>query len=86
VLDAGLRLTYALPSLRGGSGLRPTLYLDLFQLGNRCTPLIRDDVHYVALDAHGNQAFPNPGYGGPLEFQSPMSARLAISVDFGAEP
>jgi hypothetical protein len=48
--------------------------------------LIRDDGRYFGLDADGHQAFPNSNYGGPLEFQSPMSARLGMSVDFGAEP
>jgi hypothetical protein len=57
--------------------------LDLFQLGNRRTPLVRDDVHY---DGDGNPTLPTPNYGGPLVFQSPMSAHLGVSVDLGAEP
>jgi hypothetical protein len=85
VLDAGLRLSYGLGPWSGNS-IQPRVYLDLFQVGNRRTPLIRDDLRYSGLDANGNQAFPNPNYGAPLVFQPPMSARLGLTVDFGAAP
>ena len=55
-------------------------------MGNRRTPLARDHFHFFGLDPDGNQAFPNPNYGRPVVFQPPMSARLGLSVDFGAEP
>jgi hypothetical protein len=47
--------------------------------------LVRDDQLYFVVDAVGTQV-PNPNYGGPLEFQPPMSARLGLSMDFGAAP
>ena len=74
------------PSWWGASRVRPILFLDLFQIGNRRSVLIRDDLHYGGLDEAGNPVLPNPSYHRPLEFQPPMSARLGVSVDFGAEP
>ncbi len=82
VFDAGLRFTYALRPWAGAS-LRPRLYLDLFQLGNRRTPIDFNDLHFLELDANGNPTNPNPAYGRPQLFQPPMSARLGLSVDFG---
>ena len=82
VLDAGVRLTYGLGSA-WGRAVRPTVYLDVFQLGNRRSPLILDD-QLSTFDQHGNTV-PNVGYGRPLEFQPPSSARLGLSIDFGAE-
>jgi hypothetical protein len=84
VLDANLRLSYEVGPLRSTT-LRPRVYLDVFQLGNRRTALVRDDQHYFVVDTAGDQA-PNPQYGKPLVFQPPMSARLGLSVDFGAAP
>ena len=82
VLDVSLRVTYALPTWRGTT-VRPKVYLDLFHLGNRRTPVRLDDVHYLALDADRIPSVPNPTYGRPEVFQSPMSARLGVTVDFG---
>ena len=82
VLDASLRVTYAFPPWRGTT-VRPKVYLDLFHLGNRRTPVRLDDVHYLALDADRIPSVPNPTYGRPEVFQSPMSARLGVTVDFG---
>ena len=63
--------------------VRPKVYLDLFHLGNRRTPVRLDDVHYLALDADRIPSVPNPTYGRPEVFQPPMSARLGVTVDFG---
>ena len=82
VLDASVRVTYAFPAWRGTT-VRPKVYLDLFHLGNRRTPVRRDDVHYLALDEDRIPSVPNPTYGRPDVFQSPMSARLGVAVDFG---
>jgi hypothetical protein len=82
VLDASIRLTYALPAWRGTT-VQPKVYLDLFHLGNRRTALRLDDVHYLAVDADRIPSLPNPTYGRPEVFQSPMSARLGVTVDFG---
>jgi hypothetical protein len=83
VFDASLRLTYALQSW-AGAALRPRLYLDLFRLGNRRTPIAFDELHFLGQDANGNPTTPNPTYGRPQVFQPPMSARLGLSVDWGA--
>jgi hypothetical protein len=77
-----VRVTYALSAWRGTT-IRPKVYLDLFHLGNRRTPVRLDDVHYLALDADRIPSVPNPTYGRPEVFQSPMSARLGVTVDFG---
>jgi hypothetical protein len=82
VLDGSIRLAYAFPPWRGTT-VRPKVYLDLFHLGNRRTPVRLDDVRYLALDADRVPSVPNPSYGRPELFQSPMSARLGVTVDFG---
>lgn len=82
VLDASLRLTYAFPRWRG-TAVQPKVYLDLFHLGNRRTPLLLDDVRYLAIDAERVPSLPNPTYGRPHFFQPPVSARLGVSIDFG---
>jgi hypothetical protein len=82
VLDASVRVAYALPLWRGTT-VRPKVYLDLFHLGNRRTPVRLNDVHYLALDADRIPSLPNPTYGRPEVFLSPMSARLGVTVDFG---
>ncbi len=82
MFDTGVRLTYSLRPWAGAS-LRPRLYLDLFQLGNRRTPVAFDELHFLEQDANGNPTTPNRTYGRPFDFQAPMSARLGLSVDFG---
>jgi hypothetical protein len=82
VLDASVRVTYALAPW-GGTTIRPKVYLDLFHLGNRRTPVRLDDVRYLALDGNRIPSVPNPNYGRAEVFQSPMSARLGVTVDFG---
>lgn len=81
IVDANVRMAYALPSW--GRSVTPTLFLDVFHLGNARTVLRRDDARYVALDDSGNQAILNPGYDRPLAFHPPMSARLGMTLDFG---
>ena len=85
VLDLNLRLAYAARPFRGSS-IRSRVYLDLFHLGNQRSAVAYDDVHYLAVDDAGRQTSPNPTYGRPVVFQPPMSARLGVSLDFGAEP
>jgi hypothetical protein len=85
VLDLNVRLTYAPRPFRG-STVVPRVYLDLFHLGNQRSVIAYDDVHYLAVDDAGQQASLNPAYGRPIVFQPPMSARLGLSLDFGAEP
>jgi hypothetical protein len=84
LFDINLRLTYVLPAW--GMGVRPKLLLDLFHLTNARTTLRNDDVHFLALDANGNQTLVNPNYNQPRSFAPPMSARLGITVDFGKAP
>jgi hypothetical protein len=84
LFDLNLRLAYALPEWK--SGMRPKLSLDLFHLTNARTTIRQDDIHYLTLDAAGNQATINPGYTRGLNFQPPMSARLGITLDFGDIP
>ena len=81
VLDASIRVTYILPWT--GTTVRPKVYLDVFHLGNRRTALRLDDVHYLALDADSIPSVPNPTYSRSEVFQSPMSARLGVTMNFG---
>jgi Carboxypeptidase regulatory-like domain/TonB dependent receptor len=82
LFDAALQLAYALPRWTG-SGIRPTLYLDLFNIGNPRTDVTYDYLHYLDVDENGVPVTPNRTYGRPRLFQPPMSARLGISLDFG---
>ncbi|HEX3232656.1 MAG TPA: TonB-dependent receptor [Gemmatimonadales bacterium] len=84
VFDLNLRLAYTLPVWSGGA--RPKVCLDLFHLTNSRAAVREDDVHYLALDAAGNQTTINPGYNRGLNFQPPMSARLGLTLDFGGMP
>jgi hypothetical protein len=82
LFDAALQFAYA-PPLWASSTFRPTLYLDLFNIGNHRTDITYDYVHYLEVDANGSPITPNPTYGRPQLFQPPMSARLGLSLDFG---
>jgi len=84
VLDLNLRLTYSPRPFRRG-GIRPRIYLDLFHLANRRSAVAYDDVHYFSVE-DGRQVNPNPAYESALAFQPPTSARLGLSLAFGAEP
>lgn len=84
VFDVNMRFAYALPAW--GRAVRPKVSLDLFHLTNSRTTIRRDDVHYLAVDAEGNQTTINPGYNRGLNFQPPMSARLGLTLDFGGAP
>jgi hypothetical protein len=83
VFDADLRIAYAPLGWRARA-IRPTFYVDLFQLGNRRTTIHTDQLHYQAVDDHGTPTDPSPRYGRGTLFTPPMSARLGVSVDFGA--
>jgi len=83
VLDAALQFAYAPPGW-GARAIRPTFYVDLFQLGNRRTTIHTDQLHYFAVDDQGTPIDPNPRYGRGTLFTPPMSARFGISLDFGA--
>jgi hypothetical protein len=84
VFDLNFRLAYTLPTWKGG--VRPRVSLDLFHLTNSRTTIKQDDVHYLGLDANGNQGLVNPGFNRGLLFQPPMSARLGVTLDFGEMP
>jgi hypothetical protein len=79
VFDASVRLSYLLGTWSGG--LRPRVYLDLFQLTNHRTALALQDFHYIEID--NGTLLPIPSFGEPVEFQSPRSARLGLTIDFG---
>jgi hypothetical protein len=82
LVDAALQLAYTLPRWTGSS-FGPTLYLDLFNIGNRRTDVTYDYLHYLDVDDNGVPVTPNRTYGRPRLFQPPMSARLGISLNFG---
>jgi len=74
-----------MPRRGGGRGqIRPRIYLDLFQIGNRRTTIHTEQLHYFDVDEQGTPIDPNPRYGRGTLFTPPMSARLGVSFDFGA--
>jgi hypothetical protein len=82
VFDAGVQFAFSPPSW-AERAVRPTVYLDLFQIGNRRTTIHRDELHFFDVDSEGNPVGPNPVYRRGTIFQPPMSARLGLSLDFG---
>lgn len=81
IFDVNFRLTFELAKINKLSWL-PRIYLDVFHVGSRRTPIGYDQIHYHNLDADGNQIDPNPTYGAAIRFFPPMSARLGMEMRF----
>jgi hypothetical protein len=57
------------------------LILDVQHIGSPRSAVRYDQFHYTCLDG-GNQACPNARYGEPTNYQSPMTARVGVLLDF----
>ena len=79
--DLNLRITYSLDRLVDTS-LHPKLIFDIFHLFSKQAEITYDQLHYLALDAMGNQVGLNPNYGQVSLYQQPMIIRLGIELDF----
>jgi hypothetical protein len=55
---------------------------DVFHFASAKKPVVFDEIKYFGLDQNGNQTDPNPNYGTPTVYQSPMSVRLGLEVNF----
>jgi hypothetical protein len=81
IFDVNFRLTFEMAKVKKISWL-PRIYLDVFHVGSRRTPIGYDQIHYHNLDADGNQINSNPTYGAAIRFFPPMSARLGLETRF----
>ncbi len=81
IFDVNFRLLFELAKAKKINWL-PRIFLDVFHVGSRRTPIDYDQIHYHNLDADGNQIDPNPTYGAAIRFFPPMSARLGLEMRF----
>ena len=81
ILDVNFRLMFELAKVKKISWL-PRIFLDVFHVASKRTPIGFDQIHYHNLDADGNQIDPNPTYGAAIRFFPPMSARLGMEMRF----
>ena len=81
IFDLNFRLAYDLAGVIK-TRWRPRIFLDVFHVGSRRTPVEYDEFHFLGLDESGNESFPNPTYGLATRYFAPMSARLGMEVNF----
>jgi hypothetical protein len=79
--DANFRFVYDVGKLLS-LPLQARFIGDVFHFASEKNPVVMDEVKYFSLDENGNQADPNPNYGKPKVYQSPMSVRLGMEVNF----
>jgi len=58
--------------------VRPTLLVDVFNVGSPRKPVLYDQKHYLSPD----RSAVNSNYGAVTAYQPPMSARVGLVVDF----
>lgn len=81
IWDLNLRFSYPLNRIFNNQ-IRPILLLDIFHIASRREVVNIDQIHYFSLDGEGNQIGENATYLQPLAFQSPMSVRLGMEINF----
>lgn len=81
IFDLNFRLAYDLARVMR-TGWRPRIFLDIFHVGSRRTPVEYDEIHYRSLDTNGNEIDLNPTYGLVTRYFPPLSARLGFEVGF----
>ncbi|MCJ7582619.1 MAG: TonB-dependent receptor [Candidatus Aminicenantes bacterium] len=81
IWDLNIRLKYDLGKLTG-TGFRPKFIVDLFHLFSRQKAVIFDQLHYLGVDALGNQVALNPNYLSPSLYQPPWMLRFGFELDF----
>ena len=79
--DANFRFAYDIGRLLDLS-FQARLIGDVFHFASPKRPVVFDQIKYFGLDQNGNQTDPNPNYGKPTVYQSPMSLRLGLEVNF----
>ena len=81
IWDLGLRTTWELPRPLA-TALRTRMLFDLQHVGSPRKPVEFEQWHYTCLEANSTQGCANAGYGRVLQYQSPMTARIGIVMDF----
>ena len=79
IWDLNARFVY--PLFRSG-GSQARLILDVFHIASQRKPVEIVQRHYFNVDSDGNPVDLNPNYGVPSRYQSPMSVRLGMEVNF----
>jgi hypothetical protein len=77
--DIGLRVSYA-PRIRALHHLQARVLADVYHIGNPRQPVVVDQVHYLGVNASGQQIAPNPTYGKTLFFQPDAAYRVGLEV------
>jgi hypothetical protein len=81
IWDASLRFVFDVGNLLG-LPLQARMIGDVFHFASAKRPVVFDQIKYFSLDENGNQADPNPDYGKPKVYQSPMSVRIGLEENF----
>jgi hypothetical protein len=77
--DLNFRVGYE-PTILAGRQFRPLLTVDFFHVASQRKAVRYNETHYGKLDDSGNQINPNPNFGMPTGFQSPMAVRLGVQA------
>jgi len=81
IWDLNLRIAYE-PHLLAAGVSQPRFTVDLLHVASQREAVRYDQTHFFNIDADGNQINPNPAYGLPTSFQSPMSVRVGAELSF----
>jgi hypothetical protein len=80
LLDVNVRLSW---SAVRSPGPQPRFIIDLFHVGGRRTATLIDQQRlFKTLEGDTVVETPNPNYGRAIQFQSPMSLRVGLTVDW----
>lgn len=81
IWDANFRFVFDIGKVLGQS-YQARLIADVFHFASEKAPVAFDEVKYFGLDQNGNPTDSNPNYGKAVNYQSPMSVRLGLEVNF----
>ncbi len=79
IWDLNARVMYEISLF---SPLQPRIILDLFHIASQRKDVDIDQRKYFGFDENGNLIYPNPTYGQAYRYQSSMSIRLGMEINF----
>lgn len=81
IWDLNLRFVYNISTLFN-LPFETRLIADVFHFASDKIPVMFEEQKFFGIDDKGNQIDPNPNYGMPKKYQSPMSLRFGIEISF----